>query len=549
MQLKSPEILFIDIQTTGPKPESANILEFSWVFNTSDPPQAYIISQPDQSLIPKRIQILTGITNESLKNSMSKEDLWRLLSKDLNSFIPTNPSYNCIIHFAQFEKPFLNDFLKTVSAHFQFNIFCTHEIAKRLLPNLPTRGIKGLAGYFGHQAGDLKRASAYVLATKVIWENLLELLSDKNIQTFEDLASWLEVTPKKSRLKYEYPLAKAKRLTLPHQPGVYRMVSQWGQVLYVGKATNLRDRVNSYFRGQKNRDQRKLEMLTQVWDLQVTTVASPLEAALLETDEIKRLDPPYNISLKSGTRQLIFFNRDFSSSQNRFDQVHTVGPFSTTINFDSLMSLRQCLVDGVFSDSIFFDPFDPQLLKEGFSLFCEQNSLCLPEMRSFRNMLALGIRLFRKIGEISLEDQEENDSISIDNHSDPCSTQAPIETEEDNPTPQDLADKFQRHFIRAGKSYLRAKQIKKLMNADIYFEETPSAHSQIEETKNNLSTFFSIRNGIITHSDQQSVECPDERPRATQRLEFNIETYDRMTVLLMELNKSLNQQRYSIKYK
>jgi hypothetical protein len=58
---------------------------------------------------------------------------------------------------------------------------------------------------------------------------------------------------------------RIKRLEFPNRPGVYRMLSQSGQVLYVGKATSLKSRVNSYFRGQKGRDRKKLEMLAQVW--------------------------------------------------------------------------------------------------------------------------------------------------------------------------------------------------------------------------------------------------------------------------------------------
>ena len=84
------------------------------------------------------------------------------------------------------------------------------------------------------------------------------------------------------------------------RPGIYRMLRTSGDVLYVGKAASLHKRVNSYFRGQKNRDRFKLEMLAQVWDLRVSECNSALEAALLENDEIKRYDPPYNVVLKRG---------------------------------------------------------------------------------------------------------------------------------------------------------------------------------------------------------------------------------------------------------
>ena len=78
------------------------------------------------------------------------------------------------------------------------------------------------------------------------------------------------------------------RLALPDGPGVYRMLRISGDVLYVGKATSLHHRVNSYFRKQKGIHERTLEMLSQARDLSFVVTESPLEAALLEPDEIKR---------------------------------------------------------------------------------------------------------------------------------------------------------------------------------------------------------------------------------------------------------------------
>ena len=77
------------------------------------------------------------------------------------------------------------------------------------------------------------------------------------------------------------------------------MLSQSGEVLYVGKATSLRSRVNSYFRGQKGpRPPQRDDRASLESD--ATPCATPLEAALLESDEIKRLNPPYNVVLKTG---------------------------------------------------------------------------------------------------------------------------------------------------------------------------------------------------------------------------------------------------------
>lgn len=84
---------------------------------------------------------------------------------------------------------------------------------------------------------------------------------------------------------------------LPNKPGVYLHKDAEGKVIYVGKAVNLRSRVRSYF--QANVDSYKTERLRrQVADIEVITVASELEALLLEMNLIKMHRPRYNVRLK-----------------------------------------------------------------------------------------------------------------------------------------------------------------------------------------------------------------------------------------------------------
>src|SRR5687768_12464698 len=85
--------------------------------------------------------------------------------------------------------------------------------------------------------------------------------------------------------------------TLPHAPGVYRMLDAKGDVLYVGKARSLKARVGSYARGQGHSN-RVVRMIGETASMEFVTTATETEALLLEANLIKQLKPRYNVLLR-----------------------------------------------------------------------------------------------------------------------------------------------------------------------------------------------------------------------------------------------------------
>jgi len=84
---------------------------------------------------------------------------------------------------------------------------------------------------------------------------------------------------------------------IPKSPGVYRMLNHKGDILYVGKAKNLPNRLKNYV-SEKNHIIRTERMLSQTFKIEITTTANESEALLLEANLIKKFKPKFNILLK-----------------------------------------------------------------------------------------------------------------------------------------------------------------------------------------------------------------------------------------------------------
>ena len=87
-----------------------------------------------------------------------------------------------------------------------------------------------------------------------------------------------------------------KLMLLPNKPGCYLMKNKDNIIIYVGKAKNLKNRVNSYFRGKHTGKTAKL--ISEIVDFEYIVVGSELESLILEINLIKKYDPKYNILLR-----------------------------------------------------------------------------------------------------------------------------------------------------------------------------------------------------------------------------------------------------------
>jgi DNA polymerase-3 subunit epsilon len=511
--LSQLEVLVVDCQATAAAPRG-HLLEIGWarVRDAVTHPHACLIALPDAGQIPPAVTRITGISEHMMRSAVDGRHAWSELS-DQAARLTLQPAPT-VIHFAQFEEPFLRTLAAGV---FPLDVVCTWDIARRILPDLPRRSLRALAGYFGRAVGALRRSADHVDATAFVWHELVRLLEAKGVSTWSALHEWLAapVEPTRGRRRV-WPMPRDVRLSVPHAPGIYRMLRTDGSVLYVGKAASLHHRVNSYFRKQNGVPERLLEMLSQARGISFAVTASPLEAALLEPDEIKRLRPSYNVALTTHDRTLWFAAPDLSARKREPSPQCPLGPFASSETLDQFVALargdRRALTSGPWGP-------DDGTFTAGYNRLCATHpELSRVDLSDYAKLLRFGTRLWRE-GRRD-RDVEEDDA-------DQTRRRLTVWTSEL------VQVSLEWLALRAALARRRAIWLTRLADSSVVWCEPGDSRARL----------IVIEKGEIALDTAVDANAPppippgDRRPVAARREAFTISSFDRLRVLTTELKR------------
>ncbi len=363
-------ILFVDIQAVG-TPGKGFPLEVAW--KTQESAVRTCFFRNENREIPPRISRLTGIEQSELtgEEALPSHEIAELFLKAAG--IPDAPLL-LAAHHAVYEKRWLDHI-----TGLDLSFICTREMAVESLPGLKSGSLRAVAGIIGHVMGSFRRASTHVLATERIYEALVKGFTHE-------------------------PVSREERLALPGVPGVYHFLDPGGNVLYTGKAKNLRNRVNGHFTGRASG--RRGEMLSRISSIEYEETETPLHAAVLESKLISELSPEYNRAGKILASRVWYLSRDMTSVMEGTGEKGSFGPFISRGPLDDF-SLLICAMASAENKKTFVENLFAEVPPELFNPALEQLRKTILD----RGILNYGMELHRQAGTAAEEDVKTHEEV------------------------------------------------------------------------------------------------------------------------------------------
>jgi len=292
LPLEAARFVVVDLETTGLRPAQSAICEIGAVRVEALLPAGTFQTLVDPGVpIPPVIEGITGIADRDVRGAPGA-------GAAVSRFLAFAGERAVIVaHNARFDLAFLDREVELLTGRrLAAPVVDTVGLARRLLGGRVARvGLASLAHFFGTSVRPCHRALPDAQATAEILVALVGLAQERGARTVSDL---VELAAPRRRLVYE---KRSLVFGAPTRPGVYVFRDGRGQALYVGRARDLRARLRSYFRSERQRPAVEAA-LAAVERVEWHVLGSELEAALEELRLIRELRPPANARGKRGGR-------------------------------------------------------------------------------------------------------------------------------------------------------------------------------------------------------------------------------------------------------
>ncbi len=368
--LNEIEFVVLDTETTGLRPGHHRMIEVAGIRMRGGEVVGSFQSLVNPGVrLPAFIVQFTGITQEMVTSAPKTHEV-------LPDFLHFVEGAILVGHNVGFDIGFLSYEARLLGYDFPIDGLDTIPLARRFLPGLHRFKLDKVAAHLKIAMANRHRALGDARVTAAIFMKLLELAQQQSIQTLGHLRRRLQLpvawsgditqatTARQIELLRADGKVAAQAVTLrptgnlflnpawkrefPSKPGVYLMKDAYGQVIYVGKAKCLKDRLASYYNQPLGYTRKMDGLLQNVKEIETRVLGSELEALLLESQLIKELQPTYNVQLRNYELYPFIkidiqhpFPRVYATREVAADGARYFGPFRSRRIVDLTIELVQ----------------------------------------------------------------------------------------------------------------------------------------------------------------------------------------------------------------
>ena len=273
----------VDIETTGGYAAANGITEICIHLHDGEKTTEVFetLVNPGQP-IPRYIQSMTGITDEMVSAAPRFEQIAGQVHQLLSDRV-------FIAHNVNFDYSFILAHLRQCGYELKDKKLCTVRLSRKILPGLPSYSLGNLCRSLNIPITNRHRAGGDTAATVRLFEALLQ--NDRE----QFIPKSLQRNFREQVLPANLPREEIEKL--PYTPGVYYFHNEKGKVVYVGKARNLRYRVQSHF-SNNSPGRQKQNFLRHIHSISFEECGTELMASILESTEIRKRWPIFNQAQK-----------------------------------------------------------------------------------------------------------------------------------------------------------------------------------------------------------------------------------------------------------
>ena len=281
----------VDIETTGNGFTGSKITEISvFLHNGTEVIDEYTTLVNPECNIPYFITNLTGITNAMVRNAPRFYEIAKKVNEITKDAV-------FVAHSVNFDYSIIRQEFKELGFDFKRKKLCTIRLSRKLIPGLRSYSLGAICAAEGIKITDRHRARGDAEATTVLFERLLKRDDGSVFETF--------LNPRSRQSTLPPLMPKEKFDALSEKTGVYYFKNNLDDIIYVGKAKNIKQRVLSHFYDTAKKE---ITMCLETSDISFVETGSELLALLLESAEIKRIYPKYNRSQRRAQESVGLFS-------------------------------------------------------------------------------------------------------------------------------------------------------------------------------------------------------------------------------------------------